>query len=425
MRFVLVCLTALLAFPFSATAEEPEASKEVFHRVIKVNGLRVNYYAWDDSKGLRRTVSLKQQHPSNPGNGGYAIQMTYEVGPPNARRKVTVNADPNDGFGYFVSHERYRTFADDTSATIAAKIFGRDDSPLGRGFPVVGKRMPVRKAGVAAHRFTMTYPRYGTIQPIAKDANGNDVIKLPTNQASYRLYDLPIMITWFFEVGTDYPRIETRVDLRKIPGPDRVNFDVRGPYGVMRFDNGTNVAVDRIMWGDRFHFRSLTSPVTRGAAWIWANVNRFARYHSLNAGGYEMGLFEPRPYGRSLLADGYADSRGNRSTVYNNGNGCMFQNQILPCDWEWPYQSLQYSLPGDMVTPTNYKKMAWGSTGYFGTGDSLRRVYDSPTTSKPFNGWPRTRVIIYSTCVVLGQTIPHGLTRTAASKPANYNCAHL
>ncbi len=55
-----------------------------------------------------------------------------------------------------------------------------------------------------------------------------------------------------FQSGTDYPRIDTAVNFSGISGPDLVNFDVRGPYGVMIFDNGTDGTVDRLMWAIAF-----------------------------------------------------------------------------------------------------------------------------------------------------------------------------
>jgi hypothetical protein len=396
------------------------AAMAVTHRVLQVNGVSVDRYTWTDSAGRKRSVSLKREGGGNPGHGGYAMQMTYRTA---NNKLITVDNDPGDGFGYFVSHERYRDFVGGGNDTIAHKVFGKDDSPLGRGFPVVGKRLRLHNPTLSAHRFTMTYPRYGTVAPIPKNANGNDVSKTPTDPAALALYHLPITITWYFEDGTDYPRIETRIDFGDVPGPDRVNFDIRGPYGVMRFDNGTDKNVDRVIWGDRRHFTTLGKPATRGSAWKWSEKNHGARYHALIAGSYEMGLFEPKLFKDSALRDGYADERGSRSTVFNGGNGCLYQDQLIPCDWEWPYQSLQYSLPNNRVDPTNYKKIAWGSSAFYGTGPSLTRVYDSPTTSEPFKGYPASHRIVYSVCVVLGLTVPGGLTRQAAAGP--YSCAGL
>jgi hypothetical protein len=413
-------LASVLIF-FSVLVANAGPAAAVTRQTKFVNGVTVDRYTWTDSQGRPRSVSLKREGGGNPGHGGYAVQMTYRTG---ANRLITVDNDPGDGFGYFVSHERFRDFTDGDYDSIAHKIFGRSDSPLGRNVAVVGKRLNLGPPGMAAHRFTTSYPRYGTIDPIPKGPDGADVSPTPIDPAAFVRYQMPIVITWYFQDGTDYPRIETNVGFGDIPGPDRVNFDVRGPYGVMRFDNGTDRDVDRVIWGDRYHFATFGKPVTRGSAWIWRGRNDGARYHALIAGQFEMGLFEPRLFAESALRDAYADERGSRSSVYNDGNGCLYQTQLIPCDWEWPYQSLQYSLPYDeeVPSPTSYKKIAWGSSFFYGTGPSLPFIYDSPDTTQKFNGFPARRKIVYSICVVLGITVAGGLTRQAAAGPA-YNCA--
>jgi hypothetical protein len=394
----------------------------VHHVVTTVKGLSVDQYSWYGSDKLLRTVSLKQEGNGNPGHGGYAVQMTYQTN--GGTKTVTVNAEnSNDGgFGYFVSHERSRTFTDNTVDTIADKIFHTDDSPLGRDFPVVGEMLNTVSANGAAHQFTMTYHHYGTIVGIPKDPDGNDASPTPTNKSAFRLYAMPITITWVFQGGENYPRIDFVVDMSKIVKPDRVNFDVRGPYGVMVFDDGADGVVDTAMWGDRDQFITTTNPATRNSGWNWSQANTGARYSALIAGSYEMGLFEPELFAKSKLADGYADERGNTSTVYNGGNGCEGETQIIPCDWEWPYQSIQYSLPYISESdpdansqPTSFKKMAWGSSIFYGTGQSLTQVYDSPTTSESFRGWPKSKTIAYSICVVLGLTTATGLTHDVAA----------
>lgn len=420
---MLRCLGLLLGTLIAVSSATGQSQAGVFHDVRKVNGVKVDFYRWIDSQGLRRSVALKREGGGNPGHGGYAVRMTYQVATKAGTRTVKVKAPGGDGFGYFVSHERYRDFTDGDNGTIARKIFGKDDSPLGRKFAVSGKKLSTGDPDRAAHRFKMNYPRYGTKRRIEKKKNGSDVKPTPVNPAKLGKYTLPVAITWHFQTGTDFPRIQVVVRFGDVPGPDRVNFDLRGPYGVMRFDDGKNANVRKVVWGDRYHFKTLDAPVTRDSAWTWKKPNKGARYHALIAGGYEMGLFEPKRFGKSSLVDGYSDERGSTSALFNNGNGCQYQDQLLPCDWEWPYQSLQYSLPyDDNNTPTNYKKMAWGSTAYYGTGKSLERVWESPTTSRKFTGWPSGKAIRYSVCVVLGRTVPGSLTRKAAAGPA-YSCA--
>jgi hypothetical protein len=412
----LITLAAVLAIAASAPA-----GAAVVHDVATVNKVQVDRFTWDDSHGLTRSVSIKQEGGGNPGHGGYAVQMTYQYLHGGTPRTVVVSpVGKNEGFGYFVSHERDRTFTDGDDGTIAGKIFGVDDSPLGLGFAAPTTVLSSGgDPGWGGIRADTTYHHYGTIKPIPKDADGDDVRPSPTNAGAYQNYPLPVSITWSFQSGTDYPRISTSVDLSQV-GPDRINFDVRGPYGVMNF-NPSGAVIDTAMWGDRYHFINTTTPIERASPWTWNELNSGARYGALISGAYEMGMFEPQPFTRTALADGYSDGRGATSDTYHNGHGCPGSNELLPCEWEWPYQSVQYSLPSDPTGTTNYPKMAWGSSPYYGTGKSLTQVYDSSSTTEAFKGDPAS--LDYEVCLVLGRTAGPGLTRLAARKTKTYNCA--
>src|SRR5688500_18377094 len=103
-----VAVTAALSSPAAATAA-------VTHSVLTVQGVKVDRYAWTDSNGRPRTVSLKQEGAGNPGHGGYAVQMTYQALVDGVWQLRVVNAP--EGFGYFVSHEVHRTFTDDSQGT--------------------------------------------------------------------------------------------------------------------------------------------------------------------------------------------------------------------------------------------------------------------------------------------------------------------
>jgi hypothetical protein len=406
-----------------ALAAPAEAAGKVAHRKTRVKGVEVDQYAWTDSQGLKRTVSLKREGGGNPGHGGYAVQMTYEVRDGNKISTVVAD-DPggNDGgFGYFVSHERYRQFENGQYGTIAQVVFGTSDSPLGKKFPVEGTVQIGPKARWAAHAFRLGYPRYGTTTPIPWTADGQHVSPTPLDPKKMRLYTLRVTMTWVFEAGTDFPRIDTTVGLADVAKADRVNFDVRAPYGVLTFDDNADKVVRKVMWGDRFHFETTDSPVTRSSDFVWDKPNKGSRYTALIAGDYEMGIYEPRPFENSDTVDGYSNARSKTSAEYACGD---FPGQVLPCDWEWPYQSLQYSLPYDSVkVPTTGKKIAWGSAAFYGAGNTLTRSYDTSVTFEELVGFPSSKTLGYSTCIVLGRTIPGGLTRAAAEKNSDYGCA--
>jgi hypothetical protein len=401
-----------------------------------VNGVAANIWSWIDSTGMPRTVALKKEGAGNKGHGGYAIQMTYFGTTVTGKsHKIIVNADTgfDGGFGYFVSHERYRFFTDGKYGTIASRIFKKDDSPLGLGFKATTSR-PATPRGAGAVRFGIVYGHYGTIaaDPVDPDS-GNDSTPLSLTAANYAFYPMPVSTTWIFQDGLDYPRIDVSVDLSQVipaggtaPAADLVSFDVRGPYGDMVFDDGADGIVRSVVWGDQeFAFALTHTPVTRNTGWNWSLKNNGARYQALLSGRYEMGLYEPRRANTSPLVDGYAAERGFTSATYAMGGGTSYSScgdaQILPSDGTWPYQSVQYSLlcgADNLNTPTDGKKIAWGSTAYLGT--SLTGVYNGQK-SFPFNGFPANHKIAYSVCLVLGQTANGVLTKPAAAAYAKPN----
>ncbi len=410
----------------------------VTHTVGTVNGVKADIFSWYDAARLPRTVALKQEGNGNSGHGGYAIQMTYVLptnNPTPHYYTVTVNAEDSSdgGFGYFVSHERYRWFGNDKFGnpildTIAGHVFGVDDSPLGLDFPVT--ELPVTLSSgttaSAAIRYQLTYYHYGTNTPVTIDGDtGYDSTPLPTTQSSYTHYPLRTLLTWVFEAGRNYPRIDVWVGLTKVPQADLVNFDMRGPYGVMVFDNGADGTVDSAQWGDQSYlFNPTASPITRSTGWDWSHENNGARFNALTAGGYEMGLFEPTNVATSRTVDGYANERGYTSAGFAGAGGTSYDAceigtaQTLPSDGTWPYQSVQYSLPCPtsssdsdintaLTSTTNYKKLAWGTSAYYGS--SLTSVYNGQS-SVSFKGYPANKELFYSVCLVLGPTMAGGLT---------------
>jgi len=416
--------------------------RNVTHEVGYVNGRLATTFKWYDSKCLPRTVSLLQQSPGASYNGGFAWQMTYQVksgsGPAktitvSAETNVAIDPDGDGGFGYFVSHERERCFVSvkadgscNPTATIASEIYDTDDSPLGLDFPVTGKTIPLTSVGAAAQRFTTTYHHYGTTSPHTLDDNGNDSPPLSLTEG-YADYPLPVTITWVFQHGFDYPRIDYKVSLASVPQANLVSFDMRGPYGVMVFDNGTDGDVTGVEMGD-FYKLIIASPPTLSSSWTWNTANTGGRFNAMIAGSYEMGLFEPVAFASSSTADNYAPQRDYVSSAFAT-TGCPYGGSYLfPCIGTLPYQSVEDSLPalpnGDITTggtPTNFKKMAWGTSSLYGM-DYTTAYIDDNSDTEPLVGWPSSGVLGYSVCVVLGETVTGGLTATAAATPTA-NCA--
>ncbi len=397
-------------------------------------GFAVDQYTWMDSQGQPRSVALKQQGNGNPGNGGYAVQMTYRVQESGVWRTVTANmaSGGDGGFGYFVAHELYRSFDDGSSGTIAA-LHGEDDSPLGSGFAVTASTSIITTAStVASHTFKLAYPKWGTITPIADPTADRSTPKAPTQHVRYLL---PVTIVWTFQKGTDFPRIDVSVDI-SAAAPGQLAFDMRGPYGVIEFaDSDANATINNVQWGDSaYRFASKVTPsnyLTQGSAWTWSvpigSVRPFqgmlAR-HSTTGVLYEIGLFEMKSSGDTgLVYSGYSSHRGSDgSGFYPAANGIE--------QWEWPFQSAQYSggaADGGWLaaTPIYGKKFAWGSAPFYGSG--LHTVYLNDATSVPIEPYPAGGVITYRTCWVMGKSVyagigSAGLTQTAAAS-ASPSCA--
>ncbi|GAB6140254.1 hypothetical protein JCM14076_09830 [Methylosoma difficile] len=348
-----------------------DATGKVKAEVGTVNGKNVLRYTWRDSSGKPRSASLVCHDAAGTNCGGYAWQFTYQAADGTAVQ-VNASAKSDGGFGYFVSHELYRQFSNGTSSSIAKK-HGQDDSPLSKTFTGVGTAVSADTIK-AVHQYTLNYPHWGTLTPMANDA------VVPVTLATHKKYDIPVKMTWTFTNGVDYPLWNVEYDFSAVP-VNTVYADVRGPYGQMDFDNGAIGNVTGVEWGDKYLFAAqpVGGGVTTNSPWQWDVPNTGSRYNLLVAGAYEMGLVENKAYKNSILGSSWSDSRGKNST---QGLGCA--PTLMPCDWEWAYQSIQYGLT---TSPTFDKKLAWGSAGF--VGSDLTTVFVNNTDSEPFLGYPK------------------------------------
>ncbi len=399
-----------------------EAGDGVARETTTVAGIPVDRYTWTDAQGRPRTVSLKRQSPA--GNGGYAVQMTYQVPAGAEWRTVTVDgtAGGEAGFGYFVAHELYRTFDNGTSGTIAGR-HGEDDSPLGLGFPVEASRLALTTESTSAsHRFTLHYPKWGTLAAMA------DVTDATASAAdAHQKFRVPVTIQWVFQKGTDFPRIDTRVDLGEATA-GQLSFDMRGPYGVVEFADATaSATLNNVQWGDSLHHFttgvSAAGALTTHANWTWNEpIGGARKYHALLARHptsgvlYELGLVELKlGVDAGLVYGGYS---------LNNGTTRAASGRALLSDGfsegEWPFQSAQYSGLS-AATPVTGKKFAWGSSSFYGS--AIDSVYFNNGISLPITAFPESRVLVYRTCLVLGvspytDANPKSLARLTAESVA-------
>ncbi len=427
LDFVLRAQTALAA---SSAADVGDGVQRISTTVL---GINVDQYSWTDSQGLTRTVSLKQEGNGNTGHGGYAVQMTYQVPNGGTPRTVTANmaSGGDGGFGYFVAHELYRSFSDGSSGTIAA-LHGQDDSPLGLDFPVTTSQSTIAASStVATETFRLTYPKWGTIAPIADPTADKST---PVATSAHQLFNVPVKIVWTFQKNTDYPRIDVSVDI-SASSAGQLAFDMRGPYGVLEYaDSDTNATINNVQWADSAYLFTSNVAVTdflqQGSSWNWSatvgSVRPFQGMIAKHSNGtlYEIGLFEMKlGSDEGLTYSGYASHRGSNGTgFYTAANGIE--------QYEWPFQSAQYSgSAGDggwlANTKIYGKKFAWGTAPFYGS--ELSTVYLNDTTPAAIDAYPAGGVITYRTCWVMGLSTytavgTQGLTRTAAAS-ASPSCA--
>ena len=331
--------------------------------VPALGSVSVVRYTWRDSANLPRSVSLV---PASPATSGYAVHMSFPVG--GATVYVNATADADGGFGYFVSHELYRRFVGGNpdgsqDGTISATYHAEDDSPFGRDLPSTGSDYSVA-ANQAVHEYRLNYRRWGTVASVPNpDPNGYQV---STNPNDHQLFILPVVIRWTFISGRDYPLWSVDYDLTS--AADHIATDVRGPYGVMDFNEGIAPKVTALKWGDRYLFSADAAAQDFGPAaipangvnWTWNAVNNGRRYNVLAAGNYEFGIVDTVTAANSKYADGYADP-AHRGSLKGAGASCAYGMLSMPCDYEWAYQSFQFDY-----SPTR-PKLAWGSSPFLGS----------------------------------------------------------
>jgi hypothetical protein len=388
----MACLAASSANAFDQLGNPTlNPGENLRHEQGIVNGLVVDRYVWRDAKEQPRSASLVKFDPLNGGRGGYADQFTYQVFDPETEswRMVTLDPDminPEGGFGYFVSHERFRDFDANVCpepplnrCTIAILHGGEDDSPFGLFLPGTGMSVSVTDT-MAVHEFKQNYPHWGTIDPVPPDGI------TPSSLNKHKKYDLPVTIDWRFIAGTNYPLWQVTYDLSAAP-IDTLSVDMRGPYGIMIFDE-VNGPDTKLRWGDKYKFHTRGNTVSSNSHWIWKHLNHGARYNILVAGNFEMGIVQTVPYSKSTFGSAEAPERGKTSDDFPGG-ACPSTGWVMPCTFEWAYQSIQFEEFGPM--PSSSKKLAWGTSPLLGTSS----VTDD--TGDPLQAYPKISYEVWIT----------------------------
>jgi hypothetical protein len=353
----------------------PVVSTMTIEQGVTVGTMVSDRFTWRDSNNQERVAVLAhntgQSGPAGT-RGGELREFRYQVN--NATRVVSAATTSGaSGFGYVVAHPH------DSETCMA----GPDSSSLGH-FTTGSITRVFEGRHHAIFRFTQNYPRYcktGDVAPLAA-------------------IDLPVTIDWMFSTGRDHPLWAVTWDMNDID-VDTLEDDARGPYGELLFDGaaseGAHSQIRGVAWGDRYKFTTTTAPATYSSSWTW-NVANTIPYVKLwtTAVDATMGTVQTQTIVQQDAGGYYGVKDWTKAS--GDGNACF--GQIMPCDYNWPYQSIQYSIYGGA---TNNTRLAWGTNfGFLGQSSYFihgSAEYGGPLPNTTAPGWPRKS---YSTYVVLG-----------------------
>jgi hypothetical protein len=352
---------------------------------VSVGSMTSDRFTWVDAAGQPRVAVLAHNTgQTGPGGtrGGELREFRYQV--PAGTRIVRASGSYASGFGYVVSHPV------DGQACLPG-----DSSSLGHFFTGTFTRV-FEGRHHAILRFTHNYPRYCA----------NTLPGAPIN--------LPVTQDWVVATGRDNPLLATTWDLSGV-AVNTLNDDARGPYGELLFDGaateGAHSAIAGVGWGDRFKFASTLNPVTLNSGWTWnvANTIPYVKLWTTNVDA-TMGTVQTQTIVQQDAGGYWGVDRWNSTSA--SGNACPTGdgiNHVMPCTYNWPYQSINYSFYDQfgqlqVNSATNSTRLAWGTNfGFLGQSQYLihgSNSYGGPLTDTFAPGWPRKS---YSTFVVLGR----------------------
>jgi len=362
---------------FESGSLPPAANGLVQERGVTVLGMVSDRFSWRDAAGEPRVAVLAHNTGQvGPGGtrGGELREFRYQAGA--ATRVAAASGSGASGFGYVVSHRSEGTDG-----------IGTDDSPLGHFFSGGFTRVWQGRHH-AIFRFTQNYPRWATT----------------TAAVPNQIYQVPVTVDWLFATGRNDPLWSVTWDLSGVPA-NAVEADSRAPYGELLFDGsaseGAHSVIAGIGWGDRYKFATTSAPASYSSSWTWNTPNTIP-YVKLwtTAADATMGTVQTRTIVQQDAGGYFGTNRWNTTSAA--GNACSSPASLMPCDYNWPYQSINYSF-GGVATPTNNTRLAWGTnfgflgqTSYYVHGSAY---WGGPLPNATAAGWPRKS---YSTYVVLG-----------------------
>jgi hypothetical protein len=300
-----------------------------------VDGFRSARYVWRDSACRPRSAALVHNDVEDPTGqwGGYLRRYTYEVD--GSTRVCDGASELHPGFGYTVNHY-------DNTSNSSRKAPGT-------------YRIVFAGRHHALHEYRWQVDLGGKL--------------------------VKATVQWLFATGKDHPVWAVTYDSSQLAA-NAVRADSRSPYGDLLYDGNANAEISGVMWGDRYRFESLHSPLTTNSGWDYSvpNLVPFALSWTSNPDA-EMGLVQTQTWAQHDAGQGPLYGQwGTRSDV-----------GPMPQDWTWTYQLNQYELSSTAKS----HRLAWGYN-YGAVGYSSYGGYGGGT----FSGYPYQS---YSVFIVLGR----------------------
>ena len=210
---------------------------------------------------------------------------------------------------------------------------------------------------------------------------------------------MPVTIGWIFATGRNHPLWTVSFDMTQMPA-NAVSADTRAPYGDMNFDGTAGEGADGdvaggVGWGDRYKFRSTSAPFTLNSGWTWNTPNTIPHNMLWTQNiDSEMGIVLTQPIAQQDAGGYFGVNQWMKTSA--NGSLCANPISVMPCDFTWPFQSINYSFGGNANATTQSKRLAWGADfGYIGQTN-----YPDRATGANRSGYPYQS---YSTYIVLDQ----------------------
>ena len=358
-------------------AGPPSAAPLAFTASNVVNGVSGSQFTWIDSTDNPRSAHMATG-TGGANKGGVLNQFIYRLANNSTRTVNQTGCCGAGGFGYIVSH-----LADPGAAN-------EDDSPLGP--PSVDNLNGATQTLFAGrhhalHMYSLNYPRWGKVGGVNTKFN------------------MAVKVGWIFATGRNHPLWTVSFDMNQMPA-DIVTADTRAPYGDMSFDGTTGEGtpgsdvIGGVGWGDLYKFRSTTAPFTLNSDWTWNTPNTIPHNMLWTQNiDSEMGIVLTQPITQQDAGGYFGINRWNSTSAA--GNACAVADNPpfsfdskMPCDFKWPFQSINYSLGNSVVNNTDSKRLAWGADfGYIGQTNYPDRPTGAPRSGYPYHS--------YSTYIVL------------------------